>query len=214
MSKVALLSVLLVAAVAPLASAQPGAQPPPGPPAPTVIIVEPGAPLPGPPPATAAPQNEPWHNVSHVNGMPVPVGQRNDYLYTFRRTNISANPVAWMFEVYGLSAAVAVSNNVAIRGDITYYGWGDGATEVSVGVPIYFRRTYQGPFLEPGVMSRRYDNGDETGPQVLLGWHWMYESGLNLAVAFGAGRDFSKDTDGYSDDTPFPSGYIRIGYAY
>lgn len=216
MSKAALLSVLLVAAAAPLASAQPGAQQPLQPPAPTVIIVEPGAPVPGPAPASPAPQNEPWHNVSHINGTPVPVGQRNDYLYAFRRTNLSVNPVAWMFEIYGLSATVALSENVAIHGDITIYGFEDGAMELSVGLPIYLRRTFQGPFLEPGMITRRYNDkdDDDTGPQVLLGWHWMYESGLNLAIAFGAGRDLSKDSDGYSDSTPFPGGYVRIGYAF
>lgn len=217
MSKAALLSMLLVAVAAPRASAQPGAQQPT--PGPTVIIVEPGAPLPGPPPTAAAspaPQNEPWNNVSHINGTPVPVGQRNDYLYQFRRTNISANPVAWAFDVYGFSIAVAVSNNVAIHGDITFYGndWGDaGATELSIGAPIYFRRTFQGPFLEPGVLSRDWESGSQAGPFALLGWHWMYESGLNLAVAFGAGRDVTGD-DEYSDSEPFPAGYLRVGYAF
>lgn len=212
-SKAVLLSMLLVAAAAPTVSAQPGAQPPGAQPA-TVIIIDPGAPMPGAVPASPAPQNEPWHNVSHVNGTPVPVGTRNDYLYTFRRTNLSVNPLAWMFEIYGVSATVALSDHLAVHGDITIYGFEDGATELSVGVPIYFRRTFQGPFLEPGVLTRRYETGDETGPHVLLGWHWMYESGLNLAIAFGAGRDLSKDDDGYTDSSPFPSGYVRMGYAF
>ncbi len=217
MSK-ALFSVLLVAVAAPPASAQPGAQPPAT--GPTVIIVEPGAALPGPPPApiqpaSPAPQNEPWSNVSHVNGTPVPVGQRNDYLYQFRRTNISANPVAWAFDIYGFSAAFAVSNNVAIHGDVTFYGddyWGDGATEVSIGVPIYFRRTFQGPFLEPGVLTRDWESGSQSGPFAVLGWHWMYESGMNLAVAFGAGRDVTNNDS--SDKEPFAAGYLRVGYAF
>ena len=43
--------------------------------------------------ARTAPQNEDWSNVSHINGQPVPVGDRNDYLYKFKKTNISVEPV-------------------------------------------------------------------------------------------------------------------------
>src|SRR5262249_10030090 len=44
------------------------------------------------PPAPRAPQNEDWNNVSHINGTPVKVGERNDYLYKFKKSNIAANP--------------------------------------------------------------------------------------------------------------------------
>lgn len=229
MSKVAVVSLVsvLFAASTQLASAQPGAPAAPGTPA-TVIIIDPGAPpppgmaqppgmvQPGVVPAQPAPQNEDWNNVSHINGTPVPVGERNDYLYKFRRTIISANPIAWMFDVYGVSLSVALSDNIALHGDVTLYS-GDfsDATELSVGVPIYFRRTFQGPFIEPGVLTRSSSDGDDdTGPQVLLGWHWMYESGWNLAVAFGAGRDVTQDDPDYSSDEPFPTGYIRVGYGF
>ena len=44
--------------------------------------------MPPPPPApqtaNGAPQNEDWNNVSHINGVPVKVGERGDYLYTVR----------------------------------------------------------------------------------------------------------------------------------
>jgi hypothetical protein len=204
----------------------------------TVIIIQPGQPAqivpPAPPgqgpgaapPAGAqpAPQNESWDNVSHVNGTPVPVGERNDYLIKFRRTNVSINPVGLLMGFYGASISFALNQNIAIRGDVNYINPSDaddsGFTEVGIGVPIYLRRTYQGPFVEPGFISRDWSYGDTTrGPQVLIGWHWSYESGLNLAVALGGGRDLVDDDYGDEDDYDFDSaqffnGYFRVGYAF
>jgi hypothetical protein len=221
MTKSAIAAFAAVLAVPCLAAAQPQ-------PGDTIIVVEPQTPLAAPPPVAPpstvppaagqpAPQNERWSNVSHVNGTPVPVGTRNDYVYTFRRTIVASNPVGWMFGFYGLSVTVAVSDNVALRGDINVYDIEDtDGTEFGVGVPIYFRRTFQGPFLEPGAITRTFnrESGDDTvaGPQMLLGWHWTYESGLNLAVAAGVGRDMNND-DEFGDDQFF-NGYLRVGYAF
>jgi hypothetical protein len=198
----------------------------------TVIIIQPGQPtqiVPSAPPgqgpgatpqggAQPAPQNESWDNVSHVNGTPVPVGERNDYLIKFRRTNLSINPVGLMFGFYSASLSFAVNENIAIRGEVSFVEIPDsseGYTEVGVGVPIYLRRTYQGPFLEPGLISRTSENDDRTsGPQVLVGWHWSYESGLNLAVAVGGGRDLDHDDEYDSDAGQFFNGYFRVGYAF
>jgi hypothetical protein len=233
-------TVLGLLATASVAIAQPGTGD-------TVIIIEPSAPPPAAvqaieplpvmmppssvPPyvasrATDAPRNEPWNNVSHINGTPVPVGTRNDYLYQFRKTIVSSNPVGWIFGFYGVSVNQALSSNIAIRGDINYMSInGQLGSEVGVGLPIYFRRTYQGPFVEPGLIRRtltrkrtEYNAAEDrtgvvAGPQVLLGWHWMYESGLNLAVALGAGRDLA-DSGSDRDIEPFINGYLRIGYAF
>jgi hypothetical protein len=100
--------------------------------------------------------------------------------------------------------------------------------ELGVGVPIYFRRTYQGVFLEPGIILRRswsdYDDYDdspdtEAGPQILVGWHWTWDSGLNVAAAIGAGRDIAgcqSECEYYeeNDEEPFVNGYLRFGYAF
>ena len=131
-----------------------------------------------------------------------------------------------MFGFYGLSVSEAVSSNVAIRGDANLISTdGMHGYEVGISAPIYFRRVYNGPFLEPGLIARgssndagvAYDCTDCTssssttmvGPEVLFGWHWTFDSGLNVAMAFGAARDMNKD--GNSD--PSPAGYFRIGYA-
>jgi hypothetical protein len=76
---------------------------------------------------------------------------------------------------------------------------------------------YSGLFLEPGIISRTTSSGgsDSTtfGPQVLLGYHWYWDSGFNAALAFGAGRKLNTD-DSYSDDEAFVNGYLRFGYAF
>jgi len=212
-----------------VALAQPGAEEQPPAPSPNVApVTNPTAPV------TVDPRE-----LNTINGQLVPVGQKNDYLIKFRRTNISTNPLGWIFGSYGVSASYALTDHIAIRGDVSYFSppGGDSSVtgaEIGVGAPIYFRRTYQGLFLEPGLISRTFkdsytysdsngnavDGGKTTsttfGPQVLVGWHWTWDSGLNFSVAVGAGRNWStKQTNsGYSEDTVFPNGYMRFGYAF
>lgn len=204
-------------------------------PAPVVVTQPaPAAPAPGAP-APAAPQTEDWNNVNHINGQLVPVGQENDYLKKYKRWNVSTNPLGWVWGSYGVSVSYGLNQNIAIRGDVNYYSppGQDGAfktsgVEFGVGLPIYFRRTYQGLFLEPGIISRTFSDtyscdtcatAEETtnttfGPQVLVGWHWTWSSGLNFAIAAGAGRNWAtKDTE-YGSDEVFPNGYMRFGYAF
>jgi len=181
-------------------------------------------------PATAAPQNEDWNNVSHINGQLVKVGERGDYLLRHRKTNISTNPIGWMLGFYGLSISHAVSSNVAIRGDANIMSFDDeDGYELGLSLPIYFRRVYSGPFIEPGIITRGstssnncyddlYGGCDESrttmvGPEVLFGWHWTFDSGLNVAAAVGAARDLSDDDDEYDAEVE-PAGYFRIGYAF
>jgi len=236
--RAATVMVVLVAAAAP-ALAQPGAEevPPPAPAAPqppppdggTIVTIQPD-PGQGPqsqqPPvrAVVAPMNEDWNNVSHINGHPVKVGERGDYLYQYKKTNISSNPVGWMFGFYGLSVSHAVSPNIAVRADGNIFNIDDeSGYEIGLTVPIYFKRVYQGPFLEGGLMVRQFDEQDcdwdgncmpaspNVGPQVMFGWHWSFDSGANVALAFGAFRPMN---DGKTSDDVEPAGYFRIGYAY
>lgn len=210
--KTALSTVLASVLVSSVAHAQPQAAPPP----PTPIVA--GQPVPASEPP---PPGSDGSDVSHINGQLVKVGEHNEYYYTFRRTNLSANPLGWIFGIYGASVSYGFSQNVAIRGDVNYFAPPEGelrGTELGVGLPIYLRRTYQGPFLEPGFIVRNFRDGDgdsiesEVGPQVLVGWHWSWDSGLNLAMAFGAGRNWSTEDD--VDSTIFPNGYLRFGYAF
>jgi len=229
---VSLLAVLAAAVLSSPALAQPGAPLPTGaseepPPvnASTVVIVTPSTPIvsgaaagPGQAPG-GPPQNEPWGNVSHINGQLVKVGERSDYLYDHgQTTNISTNPIGWMFGFYGVSVAHAVHPNVALRGDVNWFSFDNtNGYEVGVSAPIYFRRTFQGPFLEPGLMVRNTGtcsgcsmHADSMGPEVMFGWHWSFDSGLNVAMAFGAMRNMNTSSSSIKAE---PAGYFRIGYA-
>ncbi|MBA3454419.1 MAG: hypothetical protein H0T42_15110 [Deltaproteobacteria bacterium] len=206
--------------------------------APVVINNGPGTQAPGSVaqpagPATTtngAPQNEPWSEVSHINGTLVKVGEKSDYVLRYRKTNISTNPIGWMFGIYGVSVSHAVSQHVAIRGDANIVNFeGAEGYEIGASLPIYFRRVYSGPFIEPGFIMRgsksswcdsSYDDcGTETmaGPEMLFGWHWSFDSGLNVAFALGAARNLNQEMDesGYSSSEDVtPAGYFRIGYAF
>jgi hypothetical protein len=48
------------------------------------------------------------------------------------------------------------------------------------------------------------------GPEVLFGWHFIFDSGFNVALAFGAARDLSSDSNTHVE----PAGYFRAGYAF
>jgi hypothetical protein len=214
--------------------------------APVIVPTAPGAIPPGaeeeppaaPAPAalapTGAPQNEAWSNVSHINGMPVPVGERNQYLYKFRKTNISANPFGLLFGYYDGSAAFAVNQNIALSVSATYYAMDHDVTgyQVVASAPLFFRRTFSGPYLEPGVMLRSsrdrvyYDcsdgcggtattpSDDWAGIEMLVGWQWTFDGGLNVAMAFGVARHLASNHDAGSDDNADANGYFRVGYAF
>ena len=47
---------------------------------------------------------------------------------------------------------------------------------------------------------------------MLFGWHWTFDSGANVALAFGAMRRMNRQSE-YGEDVE-PAGYFRIGYAY
>lgn len=178
--------------------------------------------------ANGAPQNEEWNNVSHINGVPVKVGERGDYLYKFRKTNISGNPFGPFFGYYDLAVSHALSGNLAATVAISGWDMNGGYTQgyqIPATVPLFFRRTFSGPYLEGGLLLRTdtssdsyaYDCYDCTstmstsswaGPQLLFGWQTTFDSGLNVALAVGVAKRMSGD--GESDG----NGYFRVGYAF
>jgi hypothetical protein len=237
-----LLAVSAVAATGATALAQPSATMPVDPaaaPAPAPVA----APAPAPEPAAdaaipvvVAPQNTDWTQVSHINGQLVPVGEKNEYFYQYKRTIISADPIAWILGFYGVSASYGIDDHLALRAELDYIAPADSHQhwfEGDIGLPIYFRRTYQGAFLEPGLVVRQVVADDDVnyssspdgypppsrkaaqwGPQVLVGWHWTWDSGLNIAIAAGVGRNLGyKEGDG-GDDRYIANGYMRFGYAF
>ena len=185
--------------------------------------------MPAEPPVAASPQNQPWTNVSHINGTVVPVGEQNRYLYDFKKTTISTNPIGWIFGFWGVSVSHALSNNIAIRVDANMMSFADETGyEVGVSLPIYFRRTFSGPFIEPGIIARGFSNDSMdyadcldcsssssrfVGPEMLFGWQWMFDSGWNVAMAFGAARSMERNSVDSGDQIE-PAGYFRIGYGF
>jgi hypothetical protein len=197
-------------AVAPTVMAPGAAEMPPAPPA-------------APATANGAPQNEDWNNVSHINGVPVKVGERQDYLFTTKKTNIAANPFGLFFGLYDISVARSLSRNVAAS--FAFTGT-DEFYQLSATLPLYFRKTFSGPFLEGGLLIRSqkdydyaydcYDCSTMTttwsGPQMMFGWHWTFDSGLNVAFAGGVAKRMT-NSNGSSNDTE-GNAYFRVGYAF
>jgi hypothetical protein len=190
-----------------------------------------------PPAPASAPQNESWDNVSHVNGTVVPVGERNQYLYAFKKNNLQSNPIAWMFGYYQVSGAHALSNNIAASIELSTWSTGSSGShsgyQLAATLPIYFKRTFSGPFLEGGLVIHHesYDSSYDCydcsasstmssrewmGPEVMFGWAWMFDSGLNVSAAFGAAKRMSdtQSSQYYSSNDPEPVGYFRVGYAF
>jgi hypothetical protein len=182
--------------------------------------------------------------VSHINGQLVKVGESNDYIKRFRKTVISTNPIGWVTGFYGISLSHALTEHIALRGDVNYINpIEDDDTklwELGVGLPLYLRRTYQGAFIEPGfivrsaqqteysgttdangnwIESKRHYTEQSGGPQVLFGWQWTWDAGYTLAVAAGAGRNILASQpvgDDYesSSEELFFNGYFRVGYSF
>ncbi len=162
-------------------------------------------------------------DVSTMQGQLVKVGEQNDYRYSFPRWNVSTNPLGMIIGSYGASLSYAPMTNLALRVDANYYNDPESdlaGFEVGLGAPIYFKKMYNGLFLEPGVIYHRISEGGESaqavGPSAMLGYHWFWDSGLNVAVALGAGRNFVDSDDEVFDDFDkiFPTGYLRFGYAF
>jgi len=144
-------------------------------------------------------------------------------LLELRRVNLSVNPLGPAIGLYSASLAVAVSQHLALRGDFSTFDMDDDVqfgdndpndsnfTEVGVGLTFYPRHTFQGLFIEPGVITRRF-GGDSTltGPQLLVGWHWSFSNGFNVAAAIGGVLDL--DMEGESEN-PL-NGTFRVGYAF
>lgn len=242
MKRAALLAGLALLALAPAARADQPTTTSAG----TVIVVTPQAPVvvptqqpplapPGaaeepPPPRPTAPQNESWSDVSHINGTPVPVGERNRYLYSYKKTNISVNPFGLFFGYYDAGVAHGMSQNVALAGSLSGFGQElNAGYQATVSAPIYFRRTFSGPFLEPGLMVRDIEEhlavdcvgracpSNESkrwfGVEMLFGWQWIFDSGLNVELAFGVARHLASNQMNDSSGAD-ANGYFRVGYAF
>lgn len=217
----------------------------------TLVVVTPNAPVvvtngaPGaqeaPPAALAsngasngAPMTNNWSDVSHINGTVVPVGEHNNYLNTYKKVNLSGDPIAMMFGYFQFAGSYAVSQNVALQLQLSAWSMShgnDAGTEFALSAPIFLKRVYSGPFIEPGIVVHNDNNYDSydcydctysspttmtrtwVGPEMLVGYSWLFDSGLNMTAAVGASKKLSDNTGSSSDDPDF-AGYFRVGYAF
>ena len=124
-------------------------------------VMAPGAAeMPPPPPApgtmNGAPQNEAWGNVSHINGVPVKVGELQDYQFKTKKFNLATNPFGYFFGYYDISGSMALGRNLAASVAITAWDLSDyeQGYQLSATLPLYFRKTFSGPYLEGGLLIR------------------------------------------------------------
>ncbi len=208
MTRIPMIAFLAVSAAAATAQAQPAPAPAPAP-----------APM---RPAEVDAQNR-ADDISTLNGQLVEVGGHNRYRYSHKTWNVLTNPIGIILGYYGASLSYAVTDNIALRGDLNYYAPVEDDTtgsEIGIGAPIYFRKMYSGMFIEPGAIVRTKSSGDSTsstvGPQVLLGYHFIWDSGFNAAAALGVGRNWNTDdSEEFAEDEElFANGYVRLGYAF
>ena len=169
-----------------------------------------------PPPPASPDNNDPntvANDVSTLNGQLVEIGDKNRYRYSHKQWNIAANPFGFLFNWYSISGSKALSNNVALRGEVSFSTENDSnALGLGIGLPLYFKKVYTGLFLEPGISM--FSAGTDTvwaGPQLVIGYHWYWDSNFNLAAAIGVGRNWSNE-DSFTET--FPAGYFQVGYAF
>jgi len=95
------------------------------------------------------------------------------------------------------------------------------AFQLSASMPIYFKKMHDGFYLEPGayglVGSIDGDTITAGGPQLLLGWGWIWDSGFNINLGFGMTYTWASGNVGggaWNIDGPMPTGRLAFGYAW
>jgi hypothetical protein len=107
----------------------------------------------------------------------------------------------------------------------------DTMLQMTASAPLFFRHTFSGIYLEPGLIYRSsssssyaYDAASCTscqtssdnswvGPELLVGYQWNFDSGLNISYALGLAKHLGGDQMDSSDNVDF-NGYFRAGYNF
>jgi len=148
--------------------------------------------------------------------------QTDDFKY-----NISFDPISMILGFYSVTGSYAFHPNIAVKGNIGFniepFGEEDqSGFGAQIAAGIYLDRVYHGFFFEPGlgVYTVKDDKINKSavafGPQTLLGYHWTWDSGLNIALAAGVQRNFtSEDDPAFNNFNEFRfAGFFRLGYAF
>lgn len=150
---------------------------------------------------------------------------------------IAIDPIGPIFGLFEVAYARSVSPHVAIAGSFGYMSLGSPNVgwdifQGTASAPYYFRTTFSGPYLEPGIIYRRVhhdsiDSGSNygytetwVGPEVLLGWQWSSDSGFTAALAFGIAQHWggthrsAMGVESSTSNDPDANGYFRVGYSF
>ena len=162
------------------------------------------------------------------------------------KIDVAANPFGVFFSYYDAGVSYEVTDQVAVSVSAASYSRdpqydthdGIDAKQVTASAPLYLWHTFSGPFAEPGIVyrsgSRISDSPCRTvsgpsrwvGIELLVGWHWSFDSGLDFALAFGIAKHVARwgsyTSDGLTFDTglkgsftePDVNGYFRVGYTF
>ena len=160
-------------------------------------------------------------DVKKLEGQLIPVGEENKYRYSYDSWNITTDPIGFVYGKFSVGLTYAINDVIAIRTDVDLYkpyaegsGVGGGA---AVAGTLYFKKMYDGFFVEPGARIFGMDDGSLLyGPMINIGWHWIWDSGMNVALAAGAGHTWVSGGIGGSDtfSGTLPTGYLRIGKTF
>ena len=151
-----------------------------------------------------------------MKGQLVEVGERNKYHYNAPQYNLVKSVWNHDRSVQCFCELRSRQKSLTSRGDVSY-DENNSSWEMAIGSQIYFKKMYSGIFLEPGLVRREV--GNVFGPQILLGYTWFWDSGMNVSLAAGVGRNLNDSDDDTTDewedeDDTFGNGYFRVGYAF
>jgi hypothetical protein len=150
-----------------------------------------------------------------------------------RSVVLSTNPLTMTLGFFDATLEVAVLERVSFRADFTLYDFDSTGVidfavtgfEANLSALYYPGRVFDGLFIEGGFLYRQVETGGyegtvaatTTGPQALLGFQHVWDSGLSLAIAAGGGFNVGEgdeDADWFSEGELFVNGYMRVGLAF
>jgi len=173
------------------------------------------------------------YNTLPTNKPVIPVGERNRYRNAYQTWNVWTNPFGYFWGNFNLGISYAFHQNVKVNLEPQFIYFfladpkvvGGGAT---LSTSIYFKKVYDGFYLEPGArilylsQERKFGgskaDGLVGGPQLIAGWSWIWDSGLNFNVGLGVGYYWGntgkdvEDTEAF--EGIFPAGNLQFGFAF
>lgn len=151
------------------------------------------------------------------------------------RLLLGTDPIGLVTNSYVLTAGYALSDHVAVRGEVQLQHDDLNSVELwhyRASVPIFLDRTFHGPFIEPGLVQMTgtttewqldaYGNPVATtaqvktfGPSMMVGYEWTFHDRYTIAAAFGASKVWSSSSSpGVLGFFGGPEYYIRAGWLF